>query len=47
MRRTKSLPVFVRRWAERRTGPLVAVRDASHDWHRSRVWELAGGGGGR
>ncbi|MHC3391042.1 phosphotransferase enzyme family protein [Streptomyces lavendulocolor] len=45
MRQTKPLPTAVRRWAEQRIGPVVAVRDASHDWHRSRVWELTGEGG--
>jgi len=43
-RQTKPLPTAVRRWAERRIGPVTAVRDASHDWYRSRVWELAGEG---
>ncbi|MFJ3921632.1 hypothetical protein [Streptomyces sp. NPDC090022] len=47
VRQTKPLPTTVQRWAERRTGPVVAVRDASHDWHRSRVWELTGKGGAR
>ncbi|MGA5412047.1 phosphotransferase [Streptomyces lavendulocolor] len=45
MRRTKPLPTAVRRWAEQRIGPVVAVRDASHGWRRSRVWELTGEGG--
>ncbi|WP_328946774.1 aminoglycoside phosphotransferase family protein [Streptomyces sp. NBC_00250] len=40
MRQAKPLPAAARRWAERRIGPVVAVRDASHDWPRSRVWEL-------
>lgn len=44
VRQTKPLPTTVQRWAEQRTGPVVAVRDASHDWHRSRVWELTGEG---
>ncbi|WP_037879680.1 phosphotransferase [Streptomyces sp. NRRL F-5727] len=47
MRQTKSLPVAVQRWAEQFTGPVVTVHDASHDWHRSRVWELTGKGGAR
>ncbi|MGW0883275.1 phosphotransferase [Streptomyces sp. NPDC002671] len=47
MRQTKPLPTAVQRWAEQRTGPVVAVRDASHDWHRSRVWELTGEGEAR
>ncbi|MEU2060993.1 phosphotransferase [Streptomyces sp. NPDC013455] len=47
MRQTKPLPTTVRHWAEQRTGPVAAVRDASHDWHRSRVWELAGERGAR
>jgi hypothetical protein len=41
----KPLPMAVRRWAEQRIGPVTAVRDASHDWYRSRVWELEGAGG--
>ncbi|MGW7312261.1 phosphotransferase enzyme family protein [Streptomyces sp. NPDC054865] len=45
MKETKPLPEEVRRWAERRIGPVVAVRDASHDWPRSRVWELQGADG--
>ncbi|MFG3193801.1 phosphotransferase enzyme family protein [Streptomyces omiyaensis] len=45
MRQTKSLPIAVQRWAEQFTGPVVTVRDASHDWHRSRVWELTGESG--
>ncbi|MFB6884178.1 phosphotransferase enzyme family protein [Streptomyces noursei] len=47
MRQTKPMPVAVRRWAEQRIGPVTDVHDASHDWERSRVWELEGGGGGR
>ncbi|WP_226962773.1 hypothetical protein [Streptomyces sp. C8S0] len=47
MRQTKSLPIAVQRWAEQFTGPVVTVRDASHDWHRSRVWELTGESGAR
>ncbi|MCX4783998.1 hypothetical protein [Streptomyces sp. NBC_01264] len=47
MRQTKPLPATVRDWAEQRTGPTEVVRDASHDWHRSRVWELADEDGGR
>lgn len=39
-RQPKSLPVVLQRWAEHRIGPVVAVRDSSHDWPRSRVWEL-------
>ncbi|MER6441928.1 hypothetical protein ABT275_37165 [Streptomyces sp. NPDC001185] len=46
MRQTKPLPVAVRRWAEQRIGPVTDVRDAPHDWERSRVWELEGRGGG-
>ncbi|WP_206281739.1 phosphotransferase [Streptomyces agglomeratus] len=47
MRQTKPLPATVQDWAEQRIGPAAVVRDASHDWHRSRVWELAGQDGGR
>ncbi|MDQ0840346.1 aminoglycoside phosphotransferase family protein [Streptomyces sp. V1I6] len=47
MRRTKPLPATVQRWAEQRIGPVVAVRDASHDWYRSKVWELEGSGARR
>ncbi|GLJ92613.1 phosphotransferase enzyme family protein [Streptomyces poonensis] len=47
MSQTKPLPATVRRWAEQRIGPVVTVRDASHDWDRSRVWELQGAGGAR
>ncbi|MEV5010605.1 phosphotransferase [Streptomyces sp. NPDC055692] len=47
MRQPKLLPPTVQRWVEQRTGPVVAVRDASHDWHRSRVWELEVTGGAR
>ncbi|MFE6743558.1 phosphotransferase [Streptomyces tubercidicus] len=47
MRQTKPLPATVRRWAEQRIGPIVAVRDTSHDWYRSRVWELEGEGEAR
>ncbi|MGY0070815.1 phosphotransferase [Streptomyces sp. QTS137] len=43
----KHLPEAVRHWAEQRIGPVVSVRDTSHDWHRSRVWELSGQGGAR
>jgi hypothetical protein len=42
---TKPLPVALQRWAEQRIGPVVSVRDASHDWDRSRVWDLAGESG--
>ncbi|MEW2373515.1 phosphotransferase [Streptomyces sp. NPDC006656] len=42
MNRTKPLPAALQRWAEQRIGPVVAVRDASHDWDRSRVWDLEG-----
>ncbi|NXY97109.1 aminoglycoside phosphotransferase family protein [Streptomyces sp. BR123] len=45
MRQTKPLPATVQRWAEQRIGPVVAVHDASHDWDRSRVWELEVEGG--
>lgn len=38
------MPATVQRWAEQRIGPVVAVRDASHDWYRSKVWELEGSG---
>ncbi|MCX5232374.1 phosphotransferase enzyme family protein [Streptomyces sp. NBC_00233] len=40
MKQTKLLPADLQHWAEQRIGPVVAVRDASHDWPRSRVWEL-------
>ncbi|MGE7384174.1 phosphotransferase [Streptomyces sp. NPDC004126] len=43
--RSKTLPATVRHWAEQRTGHIVAVRDASHAWPRSRVWELTGSSG--
>ncbi|MFE3829380.1 phosphotransferase [Streptomyces sp. NPDC059092] len=39
---TKPLPAALRRWAEQRIGSVVSVRDASHDWDRSRVWDLEG-----
>lgn len=39
---TKPLPAALQRWAEQRIGPVVSVRDASHDWDRSRVWDLEG-----
>ncbi|MFM9452284.1 MFS transporter [Streptomyces europaeiscabiei] len=39
---TKPLPETLQRWAEQRIGPVVSVRDASHDWDRSRVWDLEG-----
>lgn len=42
---SKPLPSKLLRWAEERIGAVTAVRDASHDWDRSRVWELAGTGG--
>ncbi|MFG2972420.1 phosphotransferase enzyme family protein [Streptomyces sp. NPDC048331] len=45
MRQPKPLPAAVRAWAEQRTGPVVSVRDASHGWDRSRVWELEGSDG--
>ncbi|WP_093802083.1 aminoglycoside phosphotransferase family protein [Streptomyces sp. Wb2n-11] len=38
----KPLPAALKRWAERRIGPVVSVCDASHDWDRSRVWDLEG-----
>ncbi|MET9697790.1 phosphotransferase [Streptomyces sp. NPDC006529] len=41
----KTLPAPLLRWAEERIGAVAAVRDASHDWDRSRVWELEGTGG--
>jgi aminoglycoside phosphotransferase (APT) family kinase protein len=47
VRQTKALPAAVRRWSEQRIGPVTAVRDASHDWYRSRVWELEGEGAAR
>ncbi|MFE2728176.1 hypothetical protein [Kitasatospora sp. NPDC059327] len=40
MRQTKTLPAAVQDWADQHTGRIVAVRDASHDWHRSRIWAL-------
>ncbi|MFJ8794273.1 phosphotransferase [Streptomyces sp. NPDC102462] len=45
MSRTKPLPAALQRWAEQRIGPVVSVRDASHGWDRSRVWDLEGGRG--
>uniref|UniRef100_A0AAU2JXQ9 Phosphotransferase n=1 Tax=Streptomyces sp. NBC_00049 TaxID=2903617 RepID=A0AAU2JXQ9_9ACTN len=45
MRQPKPLPAAVRGWAEQRIGPIVSVRDASHDWDRSRVWEVAAADG--
>ncbi|MCX4632893.1 aminoglycoside phosphotransferase family protein [Streptomyces sp. NBC_01443] len=42
MRQPKPLPTVVRGWAEQRIGPILSVRDASHDWDRSRVWEVEG-----
>ncbi|MFE0581389.1 phosphotransferase [Streptomyces sp. NPDC058874] len=42
MSRPKPLPAALRRWAEQQIGPVVSVRDASHDWDRSRVWNLEG-----
>ncbi|MDJ0382117.1 phosphotransferase [Streptomyces sp. G-G2] len=45
MRQPKPLPPTVRRWAEQLIGPVVSVRDASHDWDRSRVWEVEGADG--
>ncbi|MBH5338777.1 hypothetical protein IHE55_29960 [Streptomyces pactum] len=47
MRQITPLPTDLRRWAEQHIGPVTAVRDASHDWPRSRVWELEGSGGTR
>ncbi|MGW7304073.1 phosphotransferase [Streptomyces sp. NPDC054835] len=47
MKQTKPVPAAVQRWTEQRIGPVVAVRDASHDWPRSRVWELQCEGGAR
>ncbi|GAA1237148.1 phosphotransferase enzyme family protein [Streptomyces rhizosphaericus] len=45
VRQTKPLPAAVRRWAEQHIGPVTAVRDVSHGWDRSRVWELEGDDG--
>ncbi|MFE6847651.1 phosphotransferase enzyme family protein [Streptomyces sp. NPDC057686] len=45
MRPSKPLSAAVRRWVEQRIGPLVSVRDASHDRDCSRVWELEGADG--
>ncbi|MFC9585811.1 phosphotransferase [Streptomyces yangpuensis] len=45
MSRPKPLPAALQRWAEQRIGSVVSVRDASHDWDRSRVWDLAGESG--
>ncbi|GAA2969451.1 aminoglycoside phosphotransferase family protein [Streptomyces lactacystinicus] len=45
MSQTKPLPAALQRWAEQRIGPVVSVRDASHDWDRSRVWDLKGESG--
>ncbi|MGW0393490.1 phosphotransferase enzyme family protein [Streptomyces sp. NPDC003042] len=42
---SKPLPALLLRWAEERIGAVAAVRDASHNWDRSRVWELEGIGG--
>ncbi|MFI5752357.1 phosphotransferase enzyme family protein [Streptomyces sp. NPDC051644] len=42
MSSTKPLPSALQRWAEQQVGPVVSVRDASHDWDRSRVWDLEG-----
>ncbi|MER6516704.1 phosphotransferase [Streptomyces sp. NPDC001553] len=42
---SKPLPALLLRWAQNRIGAVAAVRDASHDWDRSRVWELEGVGG--
>ncbi|MEU8984784.1 phosphotransferase [Streptomyces sp. NPDC048309] len=42
MSSTKLLPAALQRWAEQQVGPVVSVRDASHDWDRSRVWDLEG-----
>ncbi|OIJ63566.1 aminoglycoside phosphotransferase family protein [Streptomyces mangrovisoli] len=39
----KALPTVLRRWAERETGGVTEVRDASHPRENSRVWELVGG----
>ncbi|MEV6581400.1 phosphotransferase [Streptomyces sp. NPDC051582] len=39
---TKPLPAALQHWAEQQVGPVVSVRDASHDWDRSRVWDLEG-----
>ncbi|MEU1038620.1 hypothetical protein ACFYP4_16505 [Streptomyces sp. NPDC005551] len=36
---TKLPPAALQRWAEQQVGP---VPDASHDWDRSRVWDLEG-----
>ncbi|MFE2527403.1 aminoglycoside phosphotransferase [Streptomyces sp. NPDC059382] len=41
----KTPPALLLRWAEERIGAVAAVRDASHDRDRSRVWELEGVGG--
>ncbi|WP_327740488.1 aminoglycoside phosphotransferase family protein (plasmid) [Streptomyces nojiriensis] len=45
MSRPKPLPAALQHWAEQRIGPVVSVRDASHDWDRSRVWALEGESG--
>ncbi|MGQ4402196.1 phosphotransferase enzyme family protein [Streptomyces hayashii] len=39
---TKPLPAALQHWAEQQVGPVMSVRDASHDWDRSRVWDLEG-----
>ncbi|MEU3355131.1 aminoglycoside phosphotransferase [Streptomyces sp. NPDC037389] len=39
---TMPLPAALKCWAEQRIGPVVSVRDASHGWDRSRVWDLEG-----
>lgn len=39
---TKPLPAALRHGAEQRIGPVVSIRDASHNWDRSRVWDLEG-----
>jgi Ser/Thr protein kinase RdoA (MazF antagonist) len=36
----KALPTALRNWAERETGAVDEVRDASHPRENSRVWEL-------
>ncbi|WP_328580444.1 aminoglycoside phosphotransferase family protein [Streptomyces sp. NBC_00370] len=37
---TRALPDTLRGWAERETGPVKSIRDASHPRENSRVWEL-------
>ncbi|MFE2163941.1 phosphotransferase enzyme family protein [Streptomyces sp. NPDC059447] len=40
MKKPKQLPAELRWWAEQHLGPIVTLRDTSHDRPSSRVWEL-------